>query len=87
MLKIQTTDKQKVSFLYKKHSFHALALDINRLRPFADAGVIRAAQRNPHQGKDRINKTLCGPQSEPEYAFNHQDGGDGKVRMALRSAP
>lgn len=27
--------------------------DINRLCPIADAGVIRGAQRNPHQGKKR----------------------------------
>ena len=53
--------------------------DINRFCPLADTGVIRAAQR-----KNGINKALCGSQGQPEYAFNHQNGGDGKVRIAQR---
>jgi hypothetical protein len=32
--------------------------DINRLCALADTGVIRAAQRNIHQCKNGINKTL-----------------------------
>lgn len=58
--------------------------NINRPDPITDAGVIRASQRNAHQGKDGINKTLRSPQCQLEYAFNHQHGGDGKVRIALR---
>ncbi len=58
--------------------------DINRLCPPADAGVIRAAQRYIHQGKNGINEALSSPKGQPEYAFNHQDSGDGKVRIALR---
>ena len=57
--------------------------DINRLCPLTDTGVIRAAQRNVHQGKNGINKTLRSPQGQPEYAFNHQNGGDGEIRIAL----
>ncbi|ORM91370.1 hypothetical protein HA46_18360 [Pantoea septica] len=60
--------------------------DINRLCPLADAGVIRAAQRNIHQGKNGINKTLRSPQGQPEYAFEDQDSGDSKVRITLRSS-
>ena len=48
--------------------------------------VIRAAQRNIHQCKNGINKTLRSAQGQPEHAFNDQNGGDGKVRIALRSA-
>jgi hypothetical protein len=43
--------------------------------------VIRAAQRNIHQCKNGINKP-CAAQGQPEYAFNDQNGGDGKVRIA-----
>ncbi len=57
--------------------------DINRLCPLTDTGVIRAAQRNVHQGKNGINKTLRSPQGQPEYTFNHQNGGDGEIRIAL----
>jgi hypothetical protein len=57
--------------------------DINRLCPLTDTGVIRAAQRNVHQGKNGINKTLRSAQGQPEYAFNHQNGGDGEIRIAL----
>ena len=53
----------------------------------ADTGVIRAAQRNIHQCKNGINKTLCSPQGQPEHAFNDQHGGDGEIRIALRSSP
>ena len=60
--------------------------DINRLCALADTGVIRAAQRNIHQCKNGINKTLCSPQGQPEHAFNDQHSRDGKVRIALRSA-
>ncbi|OUH15153.1 hypothetical protein AZ016_005150, partial [Klebsiella pneumoniae] len=49
--------------------------------------VIRAAQRNIHQCKNGINKTLCSPQGQPEHAFNDQNGGDGEIRIALRSSP
>jgi hypothetical protein len=35
-----------------------LKLTINRLCALADTGVIRAAQRNIHQCKNGINKTL-----------------------------
>lgn len=52
--------------------------DINRLCPLTDSGVIRAAQRNFHQGENGINKTLCSPQGQPEYAFEDQDSGDGR---------
>ncbi len=61
--------------------------DINRLCALADTGVIRAAQRNIHQCKNGINKTLCSPQGQPEHAFNDQNGGDGEIRIALRSSP
>lgn len=61
--------------------------DIDRFRPFADTAVIRAAQLNIHQGKNGIYKTLRGSQGEPEYPFNHQNGGDGQVRITLRSSP
>ncbi len=61
--------------------------DINRLYALTDTGVIRAAQRNIHQCKNGINKTLCSPQSQPKYAFNDQSGGDGEIRIALRSSP
>ncbi|OCU13693.1 hypothetical protein A6D87_28595 [Klebsiella quasipneumoniae] len=44
--------------------------DINRLCAPADTGVIRAAQRNIHQCKNGINKTLRSAQGQPEYAFN-----------------
>jgi hypothetical protein len=50
---------------------------INRLCALADTGVIRAAQRNIHQCKNGINKTLRSPQGQPEHAFN-----DGTVVMA-----
>jgi len=36
--------------------------DIHRPGSFADTDVIRAAQRGLHQGKNGINKALCGPQ-------------------------
>jgi hypothetical protein len=61
--------------------------DINRLCALADTGVIRAAQRNIHQCKNGINKTLRSPQGQPEHAFNDQNGGDGEIRIALRSSP
>lgn len=38
-------------------------------------------------GKNGINKSLCSSQSQPEYAFNHQDSRDGKVRITQRSSP
>ena len=60
--------------------------DINRLCALADTGVIRAAQRNIHQCKNGINKTLRSAQGQPEHAFNDQHSRDGKVRIALRSA-
>jgi hypothetical protein len=63
-----------------------LKLTLTELCPLADTAVIRAAQRNVHQGKNGINKTLRRPQGEPEHAFNHQDSGNGKVRIALRSS-
>ncbi|OUH78863.1 Uncharacterised protein [Klebsiella pneumoniae] len=53
--------------------------DIHLLCPFADAAVVRAAQWDTHQGKNGINKALCGSQGQPEYAFNDQNGGDSKV--------
>jgi hypothetical protein len=40
--------------------------------------VIRAAQRNVHQGENGINEALSSPQGQPEYAFNHQNGSDGR---------
>lgn len=58
--------------------------ETNRPGPPADTGVIRASQRNPHQGKNGINKALCGTQGEPEYAFNHQNNCNGKIRITLR---
>lgn len=55
--------------------------EINRLCPFADAAVVRAAQWDTHQAKNGINKALSGSHGQPKYAFNHQNGGggDGKV--------
>jgi hypothetical protein len=44
-------------------------------------------QWNIHQCKNGINKTLRSPQGQPEHAFNDQNGGDGEIRIALRSAP
>lgn len=64
-----------------------LTLTVNRFCPFADAGVIRVAERDPHQGKNGINKALCSSQGQPEYAFNHQYGGDGEVRIVLMPSP
>ena len=61
--------------------------DINRLCALADTGVIRAAQRNIYQCKNGINKTLRSAQGQPEHAFNDQNGGDGEIRIALRSSP
>ncbi len=57
--------------------------DINRLCPPADTAVIRAAQRNIHQCKMESIKALRSAQGQPEYAFNHQNGGDGEIRIAL----
>jgi hypothetical protein len=54
------------------------------LTDFALADMaIRAAQRNIHQCKNGINKTLRSPQGQPEHAFNDQNGGDGEIRIAL----
>lgn len=61
--------------------------DINGLCALADAGVIRAAQGNVHQGKNGVNKALCSPQGQSKYAFNNQNSGDGKVRITLRPSP
>ncbi len=61
--------------------------DTDRVCPPADAAVIRAAQRNDRERKNRINKTLHGPQSQPEYTLNHQNSGDGEARITLRSSP
>lgn len=56
--------------------------EIDRLCPPADTAVIRTEQRNAHQGKNGINEALCSRQGQSEYAFNHQNGSDGKVRIA-----
>lgn len=47
---------------------------------------IRIVQRNARQGENGINEPLSSPQGQPEYAFNHQNGSNGKVRIALRSS-
>ncbi len=58
--------------------------DINRLCPLTDTGVIRAAQRNVHQGKNGINVKPCAARRVSRTtAFNHQNGGDGEIRIAL----
>lgn len=44
---------------------------------------IRIVQRNARQGENGINEPLSSPQGQPEYAFNHQNGGDGEIRIAL----
>ena len=53
--------------------------DINQLCALTDTAVIRAVQQNAHQGKNGINNSLSGPQCEPGYKFNHQNGGDGEI--------
>ena len=63
----------------------AFKTDVNRRYPPADTCVIRAAQWDSRQGKNEINKTLFCPQGQPEYTFNNQNSGDGKVRIVLRS--
>ena len=59
--------------------------DINRLCALADTGVNPAAQRNIHQCKMESIKPRSA-QGQPEYAFNDQNGGDGEIRIALRSS-
>ena len=65
----------------------ALKLTLTDLASLLTTGVIRTTQRNAHQGKNGINKTLCSPHGEQEYTFNHQDCCDGEVRITLRSSP
>ena len=66
---------------------NVLKLTLTDFAALADTGVIRAAQRNIHQCKNGINKTLVrSPQGQPEHAFNDQNGGDGEIRIALRSS-
>ena len=43
--------------------------DVDGLSPPADAGVIRAPERELHQGKNGVNKSLCGAQREAKNAF------------------
>jgi len=61
--------------------------DVNRFCSLVDTCVIWAAQRDTHQSKNGINKTLCCPQGPPKYTFNYQNSGYGKIRRALRSPP
>ncbi len=85
--KLDRAERKKVLALAQSRQIDAILVTDNRLCAPADTGVIRAAQRNIHQCKNGINKTLCSPQGQPEYAFNHQNGGDGEIRIALRSSP
>jgi len=53
----------------------------------SNAAVLAPQVRYVHQGKNGIDKALCGPEGQSEYAFNHQDSRDGNVRIMLRSSP
>lgn len=55
----------------------------DRFSPLA----IRAAERELHQGKNRVNELLRGTQREAKDAFEHQYGGKGEFRITLRAAP
>jgi hypothetical protein len=60
--------------------------DINRLCALADTGVIR--QRNGTFISVKMESIKpCAAQGQPEHAFNDQNGGDGEIRIALRSSP
>ena len=59
--------------------------DVDGLSPPADAGVIRAPERELHQGKNGVNKSLRGAQREAKNAFEHQYGRNSELRITLRT--
>lgn len=59
--------------------------DTDGLGPSADAGVIRAPERELHQGKNGVNELLGGAQREVKDAFKHQYGGNSELRITLRT--
>ncbi|CNE34820.1 Uncharacterised protein [Yersinia rohdei] len=59
--------------------------DVDGLNPPADAGVIRASERERHQGKNGVNKSLRGAQREAKNAFEHQYGRNSELRITLRT--
>ncbi len=61
--------------------------DVDGLSPPADARLIRAPEREFHQGKNRVNKSLCSAQRDAKNAFEHQYGRNSELRIALRTTP
>lgn len=59
--------------------------DTDGLSPPADAGVIRATERELHQGKNGINESLRSAQREAKDAFAHQNGRNSELRITLRT--
>lgn len=51
-------------------------ININTFGPFADAGIIRATQRDIHHLEHRVDKPLQCPQRKAENVFQHQRGSD-----------
>lgn len=63
----------------------AFERDVDRLSPPADAGIIRATERELHQDKNGINESLHGAQREAKNALQHQNGGNGQLKITLRT--
>mgnify|MGYP003362440725 CR=1 FL=1 len=59
--------------------------DADGLSPPADAGVIRAPERELHQGKNGVSKSLRSAQREAKNAFEHQYGRNSELRITLRT--
>jgi len=59
--------------------------DTDGSSPSADAGVIRAPERELHQGKNGVNEPLRSAQREAKNAFKHQYGRNSERRITLRT--
>ena len=59
--------------------------DVDGPSPPADAGLIRAPERELRQGKNGGNKSLRGAQREAKNAFEHQYGRNSELRITLRT--
>jgi len=59
--------------------------DADGFSPPADAGIIRATERELHQDKNGIDESLHSAQREAKDAFEHQNGGNGQLGITLRT--